>query len=74
MEIKKLEKDMGKFKSNKEGKTDVLKVKPFSFFRSELVSRNGSLFTDRHIEVKGGTTEADRERENSTERNTDGNA
>ena len=48
--------------------------KPFSFFRPEFVSLNGSPFIGQYTEAKGGTTEVGREREDSTERNPDGNA
>ena len=74
VEIKKLEKDMHEFKNNKEGKTEELKVKPFSFFRLKFLSLNGFPFTGQHTEAKGGTAEAGREREDSTERDADGNA
>ena len=71
VEIKKLEKDMDEFKNNKEGKTEELKVKPF--FRPKFISLNGFPFTGQHIEAKGGTAEASRESEDSTERNANGN-
>ena len=71
VEIKKLEKDMDEFKNNKEGKTEELKVK--SVFRPKFISLNGIPFTGQHIEAKGGTAEASREGEDSTERNANGN-
>ena len=74
VEIKKLEKDMHEFKNNKEGKTEELKVKPISFFRPKSLLLNRFPFTGQHTEAKGGTAEAGREREDSTERDADGNA
>jgi hypothetical protein len=73
-EIKKLEKYMDEFKNNKEGKTEELKVKPFPFFMPKFVVLNGFPFAGQHTEAKGGTAEAGRGREDTTERNADGNA
>lgn len=72
-EIKKLEKDMDEFKNNKEGKTEELKV----FIRIPI---SGGVYSTQqrfpisgeYTETKGGAAEASRERENSTERNADG--
>jgi hypothetical protein len=74
VEIKKLEKDMDEFKNNKEGKMEELKVKLLSLFRPKFFSLNGFPSTGQHTEAKGGTAEAGREREDSTERDADGNA
>ena len=73
-EIKKLEKDMDEFKNNKEGKTEELTVKLFPFFMPKSIVLNGFSFAGQHTEAKGGAAEAGRGREDTTERNADGNA
>jgi hypothetical protein len=74
-EIKKLEKDMDEFKNNKEGKTEELKVNhSHPFLRRCLIALNYGLSSaGKYTETKGGAAEASCERENSTERNADGN-
>ena len=65
---------MDKFKNNKEGKMEELKVKPFPFFKQNFIILNGFPFTGQHTEAKGGTAEAGCGREDSTEGNADSNA
>ena len=73
-ELKKLEKDMGEFKKNKEGKAEELKVRPFPFFRPKSTALNGFLFVGQHTEAKGSAADVRRKRDSSRERNSDGNA
>ena len=68
-DIKKLEKDMDELT----GKTEELKVKLFPFFIPEFIVLNGFPFAGQHTGAKGDTAEAGREREDTTERNADGN-
>jgi len=58
-EIKKLEKDMVEFKNNKEGKSEELRVKHFSFCTAKFIGLNGYPFAGRYAVPKGGTAEAD---------------
>jgi len=73
-ETKKLKKDMDKFKDNKEGKTEELKVRSILFFRPKLMAPNRFPFAGHHIYAKGSAAEAGCEHEDSTERNADSNA
>lgn len=74
VEIKKLEKDMDEFKNNKEGKTEELKVLILIPISGGVYSAQyRSLVSGEYTETKGGAAEASCERENSTERDADGN-
>jgi hypothetical protein len=73
VEIKKLEKDMDEFKNNKEGKTEELKVNTrIPSQMGSIGAQQRSLVLGKYTETKGGAAEASCERENSTERNADG--
>jgi len=62
---------MDEFKNNKEGKTEELNVKPFPFFRQNLIALNGFPFAGQQ---KAALQKQAVIAKDSTERNADGNA
>jgi len=64
----------GRVYEQREGKSEELRVKPFPFCKAKFMGLNGFPFAGQHTGAKGSAADAGREREDSAERNADGNA